>query len=90
MQTLHQCAFCVKDYAKEFEMLMICFDLQEPQKQTIARFINGLHKEITDAVELPPYMSLENMINLAIKIERQQKRGAARVTKPYGSSSASS
>ena len=39
---------------------MIFCDLQEPQKQTIARFINGLHKEVTDAVELQPYVSFED------------------------------
>ena len=90
MQTLRQGAFCVEDYVKEFGILMIFCDLQEPQKKTIARFISGLHKEIVDAVELQPYVSLEDVIKLVVKIRRQQKRGAARVTNPYGSSSTSS
>ena len=51
-------------------MLMIRCDLQEPQEQTIARFISRSHKEIADAVELQPYVSLEDVIKVAIKIER--------------------
>ena len=45
-QTLRQGAFYVEDHVKEFEMLMIHCDLQEPQEQTIARFISGLHKKL--------------------------------------------
>ena len=52
-------------------------------------FISGLLREIADEVELQPYVSLEDVIKLAVKIERQQKRGATRVTKPYSSSSIS-
>ena len=44
MQTLCQGVFYVKDYVKEFKMLMGRCYLQEPQEQTIARFISGLHK----------------------------------------------
>ena len=87
MQTLRQGAFCVEGYVKEFEMLMIRCDLQEPQEQTIARFISGLHKEIVDAVELQPYVSFEDVIKLAMKIERQQRRSPTKVNKPFSSSS---
>ena len=65
---------CVKDYVKEFEMLMMRCELQEPQEQTIARFlVVGLNKEIVDTVELQPFLFLENIIKLAIKVERQLK-----------------
>ena len=83
MQTLCQGAYSVEDYVKEFKMLMICCDLQEAQEQTIARFISGLHKEIADAAELQPYVTLEDVIKLAVKIERQQRRGTTRINKPY-------
>ena len=64
MQALRQGAYSVKDYVKEFEMLMIRCDLQEPQEQTIAWFISGFHKEIANAVELQPYVSLRMWSNL--------------------------
>ena len=70
METLHQDAYSVEDYVKEFEMLMIHCDLQDPQQKIIIRFISGLHKEITDAMELQPYVSFEDVIKLAINIER--------------------
>ena len=46
VQILRQSAYNVEDYVKEFEMLMICCKLQEPQEQIITRFISGLNKEI--------------------------------------------
>ena len=55
----------------------------------IARFINGLHKEILDAVELQTYVSLEDVIKLAMKIERQRRRRTTKVNKPFSSSSTS-
>ena len=33
-------------------------------------------------MELQPYVALEDVIKLAVKIDRQQKRGTTRVTKP--------
>ena len=87
MQTLRQGGFCVEDYIKEFEMLMICCDLQKPQEQTIARFISGLQKEIADAVELQPYVSFEDVIKLAMKIQRERRRSPTKVSKSLSLSS---
>ena len=89
MKTLCQGTYSVKDYVKEFEMLIIRVELQEAQEQTIARFISGLNKEIANLVDLQPYVSLEDVIKLAMKIERQQSRGTTRANKPYSSSSTS-
>ena len=66
---------CVEYYMKEFKVLMMRCELQEPQEQTIVRFLGGLNKEIADAVELQPYVFLEDVIKLAIKVERQCKCG---------------
>ena len=63
---------------------MICKSLKST---LLPQFISGLHKEIADVVELQPYVYLEDVIKLAIKIERQQKKGSTRVIKPYGASS---
>ncbi|RDY13239.1 hypothetical protein CR513_01870, partial [Mucuna pruriens] len=40
---------------------------------TIARFIRGLKKEITDVVELQHYMEIEDFLHKAIQVERQKK-----------------
>ena len=83
LQTLQQGAYCVEDYVKEFEMLLMRCDVHEPQEQTIARFISVLHKEIADLVELQPFTSYEDVILLAVKIEKQKKRGTHRMGRPY-------
>ncbi|XP_073098863.1 uncharacterized protein [Elaeis guineensis] len=76
LQSLRQGGMCVEDYVKEFEMLRIRCDLRESQEQTIARFLRGLNKEIADTVELQSYVFLDDVIKLAVKVERQRKRGA--------------
>jgi len=65
----------VEEYVKEFEFLLIRCELMEPQEQTIARFLGGLRKDIANVVELQPYIFLEEVIKLATRVERQQKRG---------------
>ena len=74
LQGLRQGGMCVEDYVKEFEMLKIRCELQEPEEQTIARFLGGLNREIADLVELQNFVFLEDVIKLAVKVERQRKR----------------
>ncbi|XP_058003722.1 uncharacterized protein LOC131180123 [Hevea brasiliensis] len=71
---------CVEDYVKEFEMLMLRCDVREPQEQTIARFLSGLNYEIANTVELQPYVFLQDVIKLAIKVERQRMKGGYKGT----------
>ena len=77
MQGIRQGGMSVEDYVKEFETLAIRCELTEPQEQTIARFLGGLNREIADVVELQPFVFLEDVIKLAIKVERQRKKGRA-------------
>lgn len=65
----------MEEYVKEFEFLLIRCELMEPQEQTIARFLGGLRKDIANVVELQSYIFLEEVIKLATRVERQQKRG---------------
>ncbi|XP_048235646.1 uncharacterized protein LOC125371163 [Ricinus communis] len=61
------------------EILMTRADLDEDREATMARFIGGLNKEIADRVELQYYMELEELVHLAIKVEKQLKpRGTTR------------
>ncbi|PKI61231.1 hypothetical protein CRG98_018379 [Punica granatum] len=50
-------------------------ELRESQETTIARFLGGLNKEIADMIKRQPFVSLEDVIKLAVKVRRQRKRG---------------
>ncbi|XP_070011622.1 uncharacterized protein, partial [Nicotiana sylvestris] len=40
----------------------------------MARFLNGLNKEIADVVELQQYVTIDELVDLCVKIENQNKR----------------
>ena len=88
LQVLKQGGKSVDDYYKEMEMLMTRADIDEDVEITMARFLAGLNKDIQDQVDLHKYEDLEEMVHMAIKIEKQlQGRGATRYnSKPYSTS----
>ena len=71
LQILRQGSRSVEDYYKEMEMIMTRIDLDEREETTMACFLAGLNKEIADRVDLQPYEGIEEMIHLAVKIEKQ-------------------
>ncbi|KAL5844036.1 hypothetical protein ACOSQ3_010069 [Xanthoceras sorbifolium] len=67
---------------------MIRADVQEDREATMARFLNGLHRDIANVVELQHYVELTDMVHMAIKVEQQLKRkGSTWVGQNSGSSS---
>ncbi|XP_022152309.1 uncharacterized protein LOC111020057 [Momordica charantia] len=89
LQALRQGNKSVEDYYKEIDTLMDRIDLDEDMKQLMARFLNDLNKEIADKVDLQPYFDIEEMLHLAIKIERQIQRKSQRYSsKQFSNSSA--
>ena len=74
LQTLEQGSKSVDEYFKEMELALIRANVQEDREATMARFLNGLKKEIADVVELQHYVELEDMVHMAIKVEKQHKR----------------
>ncbi|XP_017984225.1 PREDICTED: uncharacterized protein LOC108663577 [Theobroma cacao] len=64
----------VEEYTMEFEQLHMKCDVHEPKEQTVARYLGGLNVEITDVVQLQPYWNLNDVIRLALKVEKQQLR----------------
>ncbi|KAL5752224.1 hypothetical protein ACOSP7_022412 [Xanthoceras sorbifolium] len=67
---------------------MIRADVQEDREATMARFLNGLHRDIANVVELQHYVELTDMVHMAIKVEQQLKRkGSTRVGQNSGFSS---
>ncbi|RDY08089.1 Retrovirus-related Pol polyprotein from transposon 17.6, partial [Mucuna pruriens] len=73
LQSLTQGSMNVEDYYKEMEITMIRANVEEDRETTMARFIRGLKKEITDVVELQHYMEIEDLLQKAIQVERQLK-----------------
>ena len=70
------------------EMAMIRANITEEREATMARFVNGLNREIANVVELQHYVEIEDVVHMAMKIERQLRRG--RMTKseaPFAGSS---
>jgi len=60
----------VEEYTREFEKLVIKCDLQEPEEQTIVRYLGGLDPRYSNVVELQAYTSFDV---LAHKVEQQKK-----------------
>ena len=54
---------------------MIRAKIDEDREQTMARFLNGLNKEITNVMDLHPYVELEYIYHMALKVEQQKKGG---------------
>ncbi|KAJ4717044.1 Retrovirus-related Pol polyprotein from transposon 17.6 [Melia azedarach] len=86
LQGLVQGSMSVENYYKEMEIAMIRANIEENREATIARFINGLNKEIADVVDLQHYMEMEELLHKAIKVEKQIKSKEFR----FGSASSSS
>src|SRR5262249_31999054 len=77
----------VEDYYKEMEIAMIRAQIDEDDEATMARFINGLNRDIADIVDLQHYVDIEELLHKAIKVEKQLKsKGSSK----YGATSQSS
>ncbi|KAA3473485.1 mutant gag-pol polyprotein [Gossypium australe] len=87
LQHLTQGTRSVEDYYKEMEVAMIRDNIQEEREATMARFLARLNREIANVVELQHYVEMEDMVHMAIKVEKQLKhKGASRNysnTKPF-------
>ena len=66
---------------------MIRANVVEDREATMARFLNGLNRDIANVVELQHYVELEDMVHMATKVERQLRKGHARPAFNSGSSS---
>lgn len=89
LQSLRQGSKSVEDYYKEMEIALIRANVEEDREATMARFICGLNREIADVVELQHYVELDDVVHMAMKVERQLKRGGRSTSKAEASGSAS-
>jgi hypothetical protein len=63
------------------EVAMIRANVEEDREATMARFLSGLNRDIANIIELQHYVEVEDMVHMAMKVERQLKRkGTARYT----------
>ena len=68
LQGLNQGSRYVDEYFKEMEIAMIWANVIEDRETTMARFLNGLNKDIADVVELQHCVELEDMVHMAMKV----------------------
>jgi hypothetical protein len=81
LQNLTQGSRSVEDYHKEMEVAMIRANVEEDREATMARFLSGLNRDIANVIELQHYVEIEDMVHMAMKVERQLKRkGTAKYT----------
>ncbi|OMO69839.1 reverse transcriptase [Corchorus capsularis] len=73
LQNLKQGSMSVLDYTAEFDALMIKANINEPEEQTIARYLAGLKILIANIVVLQPYRTLNDVIKLTLRVEKQVK-----------------
>ncbi|KAH9717001.1 Endonuclease [Citrus sinensis] len=86
LQSLTQGSRSVEDYHKEMQRIMIRANIEEEREATMARFLHGLNQDIANVVDLQHYIELEDMVHMAMKVERQlKKKGSTRTN--LGSSS---
>ncbi|PKI64952.1 hypothetical protein CRG98_014646 [Punica granatum] len=71
------------------EIAMICANVEEYREATMARFICGHNREIANVVELQHYVEIDDVVHMAITVERQLKRGGRTSSKVEASGSAS-
>jgi hypothetical protein len=53
--------------------LMMKLDLEEPEEQSMSKFLGGLDRNVARKLELQPYSTLDELYHLALKVEKDQK-----------------
>ena len=85
LQRLTQGNKSVEEYVQEMEVTLMKSEVEETTMATMARFLNGLNREIQDVGEMHHYETLEDLIHQATKVEKQLKRrNAYRKSSPHG------
>ena len=70
LYNLTQGTIIIKEYIKEFEKLLIKYDIQEAKNQTIVRYLGGLDPEYASVVELQKQSTFDEVCVLAHKVEQ--------------------
>jgi len=70
LHNLTQGTMCLDKYTREFEKLLIKCDIQEPEKQTIARYLGALEPKYSNVVELKQFTTFDEICVLAHQVEQ--------------------
>ena len=82
IQNFKQRDLSVEEYSAKFVNLLIKGDLQEAEEICIAHhYIAGLRSSIARVIFLQPYNSLQDVMNLALKVGTKKKYGNSTTTK---------
>ena len=73
LQNLVQGSKSVEEYHQAIEIATIRANIDEDCEATMARFLHGLNKNIANLVELHHYIDMDDILHMAIKIEKQLK-----------------
>ncbi|XP_074265585.1 uncharacterized protein LOC141588025 [Silene latifolia] len=63
----------VETYLREFEQLTFQCEINEKPEQRIARFLEGLDKNIATKVRMQPMWSYDDVVNLSLRVEKMGK-----------------
>ncbi|GKV30780.1 hypothetical protein SLEP1_g39560 [Rubroshorea leprosula] len=74
LQGLRQGHQSMEEYYQEMEKLMIIANVKEDKEATMEKFLQGLNPNIHDQMEMQHYVELEDMVYMAIIVERQLKK----------------
>ena len=70
LQSLTQGSKTVDEYYNEMDQAMMRSNIIEDKKTTMFRFMNGLNQNIAHLVELHNYNNIEELLQMALKLER--------------------
>ena len=82
LHSLYQGNRSVEEYYQEMELLMLRADVDEDERHTMFRFLDGLKKEIKDQVEMCAYDDYHSLYQLALKVERRLASKPKNFSKP--------
>ncbi|KAK8661360.1 hypothetical protein V6N13_090965 [Hibiscus sabdariffa] len=74
LQRLRQGNKSVDEYFQDMEALLQRANIQEGEEDTLARFIVGLNDNISEVLELQPYLDLDEALQKALAIENRLQR----------------
>ncbi|XP_058002312.1 uncharacterized protein LOC110669705 [Hevea brasiliensis] len=70
-----------EEYYKAMQIAMIRAEVEEDEEATMVQFLNGLNPDIAYMVDLQNYRTIEQMMQVAIKTEKEMKRKRAAKSK---------
>jgi len=77
LHILTQGNLSVEEYISEFEKLVIKCDLQEPEEQTIVRYLGGLDPRYANVVDLQAYTTFDEVcVCWLMRLSSKRKQGS--------------